>query len=305
MSGAGHHRAERSEQRLSGYEPRRPVTPEGLREAFSGKGIARVGFVRARSADGVPDPEGDVSAAVVTVPYDTREGGEPDGAYARVGFFARRHTYDELIASLAELGALLAASTGIPARRFRAKANSRFPEKALAAAAGLGSVGKSSLIIDDALGPGVAIGALILPFTIDAPAVAPRPDFGRCGSCDACVRACPTGALDGRGGVDRERCLQAWATREGALPAKVERAWGRLFYGCDRCLAACPHFARDAHGRAAPIRGELGPWIECARFLSMDDDAARRFLAGTALGFRWVPLAALRRNASLAARPRL
>lgn len=73
-----------------------------------------------------------------------------------------------------------------------------------------------------------------------------------CGSCRACIEACPTGALsqsrDGQAGgilYQRELCLQHWSALSGGLPPEIEAAWAGRLYGCDACLEACPRFHPD------------------------------------------------------------
>ena len=231
-------------------------------------------------------------AVVAALPYDPRPaplpgddvlGDDPGGPppYLRIGAFAARNRYAALTRLLLAAGRALAGASGLPARSFRAVVNSRLPEKRLAALAGLGFIGRSSLLVTEAYGPACVIGALLLPpgfrlgeepsegngapgalllprglnygdaapASVGASATA-GPDG--CGSCRACADACPTGAI-GPDGVDLDRCLQAWATRPGEMPEAAARAWGMRLYGCDACAAACPRSAR-AYGR----RGE-GP----------------------------------------------
>ena len=61
-----------------------------------------------------------------------------------------------------------------------------------------------------------------------------------CGSCTACIPACPTGALDNEGVLDATRCISYWAQTPGMIPLDIRESWGDRFYGCDDCLEACP-----------------------------------------------------------------
>jgi epoxyqueuosine reductase len=151
------------------------------------------------------------------------------------------------------------------------------------------------------------LGILLLPFALPEEELAPLqpaslPAFGSaCGSCRACLEACPTGALSWRAeapGFDRELCLQHWSAIEGELPPAIEARWGQRLYGCDACLEACPHFQADPLARTE--RGLLGPGLPAGWLAGAPDAEIKARLAGTALGLGWMKPAAFRRNARLA-----
>jgi epoxyqueuosine reductase len=236
------------------------------------------------------------------------------GPLARIARFARANWYAELVHRLKEAAAeakrgLVAAgrdASALDSCRFLA--NSSLPEKPLAIQAGLGWAGRNSLVIvrggaGESLGSALLLGLMLLPFDPEpfvpapAPAEAFRPGAG-CGSCRACVEACPTGALSLDGSFARERCLQHWSARAGALPPAIEAAWGSRLYGCDSCLEACPQF-RPASG-ASCGRGPLGPGLPASWLLRASDAEMRERLRGTALGMGWMEKDAFRRNAALA-----
>ncbi len=117
------------------------------------------------------------------------------------------------------------------------------PEKRLAAAAGLGHLGRNSLLLTPRWGSWVVLGGLLLDLELppDAASSAACPP-----GCRRCVEACPTAALDEHG-LDARRCLSFWTTgtTRPAPPEVAARLNGRRF-GCDACQEACP-LSRDRY----------------------------------------------------------
>ncbi len=116
-------------------------------------------------------------------------------------------------------------------------------EKALAARAGLGFIGRHHLLIHPRLGPQILLGEIITTLSL-------RPDGpgeDGCRNCDACVKACPTGALRAGGFLDARRCI-SYRTQYELKDDPVRGTAGWVF-GCDECLLACP-FSRGAPPRA-------------------------------------------------------
>ena len=114
-------------------------------------------------------------------------------------------------------------------------------EKALAVKAGLGWFGKNTLLVTPEYGSWVCLGELVtdIPFPVD------RPMEGKCGTCRACIEACPTNALDKERNLDLDRCL-ASVTQGRTLPDRETRIqMGINLYGCDICQSVCPHNSRQ------------------------------------------------------------
>jgi epoxyqueuosine reductase len=110
-------------------------------------------------------------------------------------------------------------------------------EKAWAERAGIGWVGKNGCLITPEHGSWVLLGTVLVDR--DLAPDAPHPD--RCGTCEACLPACPTGAIPEPGFVDARRCLSFWTIeRRGAIPAEMAARLGRRLFGCDDCQVACP-----------------------------------------------------------------
>jgi epoxyqueuosine reductase len=140
-------------------------------------------------------------------------------------------------------------------------------EKALARDAGLGWIGKHTNLIARDAGSYFFLGEILtdLPLPIDEPASA------HCGTCSACIPACPTGAIVAPYELDARRCI-SYLTIEhhGSIPENLRPLLGNRIYGCDDCQLVCPwnKFARAAshpdlkvrHGLDAPRLTELFGW---------------------------------------------
>jgi epoxyqueuosine reductase len=133
--------------------------------------------------------------------------------------------------------------------------DSRLADRAPAVRAGIGWWGKNTMVLAPRHGPWLLLGSVVTDAVL--PATAP---MGRdCGTCEACLPACPTGALVAPGVLDARRCLAAVAQSPGAIPHELRVAMGDRLYGCDDCLEACPpgRRARDAAGESIRGREDL------------------------------------------------
>ena len=149
-------------------------------------------------------------------------------------------------------------------------------ERAYAAAAGLGAWGKNTCLLHPEHGSWFFLGEIVAE--LDLPPDGPRPDL--CGSCTACLEACPTAALTAPYTLDANLCI-SYLTIElkGAIPEDRREGVGRHAFGCDICQDVCPWNRRRLHhGRAAfePRPGSLAP--DLAALAGLDDAAfAQRF----------------------------
>ena len=153
------------------------------------------------------------------------------------------------------------------------------PEKPLAAAAGLGWQGKHTNMVSRAFGSWLFLGSIYtdLDLKVDAP------HTDQCGSCRACLDACPTDAFPEPYKIDARRCI-SYLTIEnrGPIPLEFRRAMGNRIYGCDDCLAACPwnKFAQTASEAAFHARVELYAPV-LSDLLDLEDADFRQVFSGS------------------------
>lgn len=143
----------------------------------------------------------------------------------------------------------------------------RLVDRAAAVRAGLGWWGKSTMVLSAGHGPWLLLGSVVT----DAALPESSPTRRSCGTCTACLPACPTGALVAPGVLDARRCLAALAQGPGAIPPAYRRAMGDRLYGCDDCLEACPPGRR----LLAAASEEVGR-VDLVGLLAADDAALRR-----------------------------
>jgi epoxyqueuosine reductase len=228
--------------------------------------------------------------SVVCVGLNYYQGEAADPSWRPVARYAWGRDYHDVIGPrLERLAAHLTEAAGARSRGY--VDTGPVLERDLAARAGLGWIGKNTMLIHPRLGSWFFIGVLLTtaPLAHDAP----LPD--RCGSCRACIDACPTGAFVTPYVLDARRCI-SYLTIEhrGDIDPSLHRGMVGWQFGCDICQNVCPW------NRKAPVTADTDPQ-PCgthpgAGALSrMDDEAIRMRFQGTAL-LRARP-SGLRRNA--------
>ncbi len=140
--------------------------------------------------------------------------------------------------------------------------DNRLVDRAAAVRAGVGWWGKSTMVLDPRHGPWLLLGSVVT----DAPLPPTEPMMRGCGSCTACLPACPTGALVAPGVLDARRCLAHWSQVPGIIPRVFRPLMGDRIYGCDDCLDACPPGGKLA-ARASAVRGR----VDLLAMLDADD----------------------------------
>ncbi|HUU35586.1 MAG TPA: tRNA epoxyqueuosine(34) reductase QueG [Vicinamibacterales bacterium] len=169
-------------------------------------------------------------------------------------------------------------------------------ERVVAAYAGLGWIGKHSLLINPDIGSWVLLAgiATTLPLAPD------RLVVDQCGACTLCMDACPTGAIVAERDVDARKCISYLTIeKDGALADGEKEAVGGHVFGCDVCQEVCPWNltpATTADGAWQPRATREAP--NAAELWRRRDDRLHDFVAGSALTH--APMAQLRRNLALA-----
>ena len=248
--------------------------------------MARHGLRRARPADIKP---GTVRVISVRLDYwpDAAAPAEAvlaDAASAYVSRYALGRDYHKIMRN-----ALQALADRIEARigpfGYRVFVDSGpVLEKPLARDAGLGWIGKHTNLIAREAGSWFFLGEIYT----DLPLPADGAVGSHCGSCEACIPACPTGAITAPWQLDARRCI-SYLTIElsGSIPEEFRPLMGNRIYGCDDCQLVCPwnKFARAAahpdlrqvrHGLDAAALTELFAWTEQEFEERMRGSAIRR-----------------------------
>ncbi|MEZ5839756.1 MAG: tRNA epoxyqueuosine(34) reductase QueG [Hyphomicrobiales bacterium] len=197
---------------------------------------------------------------------------------ANISVYARNRDYHDIVKGrLKHVAQKLASAGGADVKVFVDTAP--VMEKPLAAAAGLGWQGRHTNLVSREFGSWLFLGEIFTTAEIAPDA----PEVDHCGSCRACLDACPTGAFPRPGHIDARRCISYLTIEMGApIPADLRPAMGNRVYGCDDCLAACPWnkfavptveaklVARDEF-RAPPLAG----------LADLDDAAFRTYFSGS------------------------
>ncbi len=231
--------------------------------------MERHGLLRSRPAELAP---GCVRVVSVRMDYWPREAHEPfsvlrDAELGYVSRYALGRDYHKVMRhALARLAEELQARIGPFGYRVCVD-SAPVLEKALARSAGLGWIGKHTNLLARDAGSWFFLGEILT----DLPLPADTPASSHCGTCEACIAACPTRAIVAPYRLDARRCI-SYLTIEskGAIPAEFREAIGNRIYGCDDCQLVCPwnKFARDAshpdfkvrHGLDAPRLTDLFAW---------------------------------------------
>ncbi len=206
--------------------------------------------------------------------------GETPAARGRVARYARGPDYHDVLRDrLKQLLAWL--------RRERPECRGRgvvdtapLLERDFARRAGLGWLGKNTMLINKRLGSYLFLGALLVDVEL-------RPDepfaARHCGTCTACLDACPTRAFVGPGLLDARRCI-SYLTIElrTEVPEDLRTGLGDWVFGCDVCQEVCPWNRKAPPATAFPVRADLES-LDLLELLGLSEEEFRVRFHGTAL----------------------
>jgi epoxyqueuosine reductase len=214
---------------------------------------------------------------------------------ATISCYAQGRDYHDVVKKrLKALGQWMARRfKGVPLKVFVDTAP--VMEKPLAQQAGLGWQGRHTNLVSRTHGSWLFLGEIYTALELASDA----PEQDHCGSCRACLDACPTAAFPAPYTLDARRCL-SYLTIEhrGPIPEEFREAMGNRIYGCDDCLAVCPwnKFARHAADMALHPRSAIAP--DLAELAGLDDTAFRARFSGSPI--KRIGLARFRRNLAIA-----
>ena len=246
--------------------------------------MARHGTRRSRPAELEPGTLRVISVRMDYVPPGTPNAWEVinDREQAYIARYALGRDYHKVMRNrLQKLAAKIEEQVGD--FRYRAYVDSApVLEKAIARNAGLGWIGKHTVLINKRAGSYFFLGELYtdLPLPVDKPASA------HCGSCRRCIDVCPTQAIVGPYRLDARKCI-SYLTIElkGSIPVELREPMGNRVFGCDDCQLVCPwnKFAQEAtepdfaprHSLDGPKLVDLFAWSE-QEFLSRTEGMAIR-----------------------------
>jgi len=200
-----------------------------------------------------------------------RKTGDTPAAAGKIARYAWGDDYHDLIASkLDKIDGFLRESGG---RQKCYVDTGPVLERDYAAQAGIGWHGKSTMLIDEHLGTWFFLAEVLT--TLELPPDEPVPD--RCGTCERCIKACPTGAITAPHRLDARRCI-SYLTIElkSSIPLELRPLIGDRIFGCDDCLDACPwnRFAQVSR-ETAFFAHPSTVGIPLRDYLSLSDDNFR------------------------------
>ena len=245
--------------------------------------------------------QGAKSLLVVALPYTGGQdlvdlnSSRPKGFVAR---YARGRDYHEVLREkLLALGEACSEIVGRPVISRPCIDTAPLLERGYASEAGLGFIAKNTMLLIPGFGTYFLLGELLLD--VDLPPT--EPIAPKCGSCRACLDACPTGAFVSERILDARKCVSYFTIEYGGtIPVEYRKPMGNMVFGCDICQEVCPY---NLSKKVKPVAAEFIPRDalqnpDLIDLLEITSSGHRRLVKGTAL--RRAPRQQLMRNAAIA-----
>ena len=216
-------------------------------------------------------------------PDEAGSGSETTAGVGRVARYAQGKDYHDVIPpKLKTLAAFIAQLGGGETRCRSFVDTGPLVDRAAARRSGLGFYGKNTCLLTGPHGSYVFLSAILTTVEIPSDPLVTKD----CGSCRACIDACPTDALVNPGELDATRCI-SYLTIEhrGSIPRELRSGLGNWVFGCDVCQDVCPWNRarpRGVHGEFSAAQG-VGAELDLEGLLSLDDKQFGQRFRGTPL----------------------
>ncbi len=215
------------------------------------------------------------SLLLLATAYRTEEPVEPQPGQGRVSRFGWGQDYHDVIhGRLKRLAALHRQL--VPEAAVRGVVDTApLLEREFAQRAGLGWIGKNTMLLNRSHGSWLFLAALL---TTEPLEYAASPEDNHCGSCRACLDACPTGALVGPYQLDARQCI-SYLTIElrESIPSELRESIGDRVFGCDACQDACPWNRRAAGTTEQSFHPADGTNpLDLCQLFTLDEEAFRQ-----------------------------
>ncbi len=257
------------------------------------------------------DPRVLVPGAQSVIVVADRYGGGPDGELpqgaGRIARYARGRDYHvHMKKRLHRIADVL--SREFPGETFRACVDTApILEREVAAAAGLGAIGKHTLLIEPSVGSWLLLGEIVTTLAIEPTRMQDQID--PCGTCTRCIDACPTGAIT-PWSVDATRCISYLTIEHRSdIDPEFHAGIGDWLFGCDICQEVCPHnqpttltssaSTHEAYEPRPAGRDETGASFDVREVLDWTEEDRRK--AFTTSSMKRAKLDMIRRNAVIVA----
>jgi epoxyqueuosine reductase len=225
---------------LCGFARPEPIPPEVLTRWLEAGMAADMDWMAKRMADRLDVKRLLPKAQTVVALACNYYRDDPGTERSPIALYARGRDYHATLQDrMRHLRRFLREAYGAELPMYNGIDHGPFMEKVWAARAGIGYVAKNGCLITPRFGSYVNLAVLVLGVSVDRYAGGPATD--RCGSCDLCIRGCPTQAIDLERRVDARECL-SYQTIEnaGSVPEPLRAAFEETVFGCDICQRICP-----------------------------------------------------------------